>query len=116
MGTLRFFYLFTLDASGSAKQQGDAPKTRKTHKGINDAAHNAALTAEQPGYQVKLKNTYQAPVQTADDRQQQCQCVHVFTSIVYWEHLQNSRGYENYALQNRDSFAIIKKIILEEQR
>ena len=50
-----------------AEQHSDAPHAGKTYKRINNATDQGILTAKQPGYQIKLENTYKAPVQRADN-------------------------------------------------
>ena len=67
-----------------AEQQCDAPQTCQTDKGIDDPAYDAVLSAEQPRNKIKLKNTHQTPVQAADDGEDQCNGIHVFTSIQYF--------------------------------
>lgn len=51
----------------SAKQQGNAPQTCQPDDGINDAAEDGILTAEDPCHQVKLKNTHETPIDRADN-------------------------------------------------
>ena len=67
--------------SALAEQQRDAPQTCQADDGVDDPADNAAGAAEQPGNKVKLKNANKTPVQRADDGQDQCQSIHVITSI-----------------------------------
>lgn len=74
--------LFAVDLlPTSAKQQGNAPQTCKTDQCINDAAEHCALSAKEPCNQVKLKNANQSPVDGTDDGKDQCNCIHIFTSI-----------------------------------
>lgn len=78
-------FLFAVDALTLAKQQGNAPKTCQTHQRVDNAAEDGILTAEQPSYQIKLENANQTPVQTADNGKNQCQSIHMCTSIsVIW--------------------------------
>lgn len=72
------FSLFTIDMLTLAEQQGDTPKTRQTNKRINDSAQDGILAAEQPCNKVKLEDTNKAPVQAADDRENQCYRIHMF--------------------------------------
>ena len=55
---------------------------RKTHDGINNAAEDGTLTTEKPCHQIKLKQADEAPVQTADDGQNLCQCIHKLPSVL----------------------------------
>ena len=74
MGSCRF--LFSLHDSVSAKQEGNAPQTGKSYDGIDQSAEQSTGAAKQPGNQVKLENTHQAPVQTANDRKYQSDRIH----------------------------------------
>ena len=71
-----------LRCRGIPKQQRDAPYTGQRHQGIDDPAEHCALTAEQPGYQIKLENTNKAPVYTTDNGENQRQSVHYFSSLL----------------------------------
>ena len=53
------------------EQKGNAPKTCQANDGVNDSAQQRILATEDPRHQVKLENTHQAPVQRADDAQDQ---------------------------------------------
>ena len=64
-----------------AEQEGNAPETGQPDDGINDPAEQGAGAAEEPGYQIKLENAYQPPVDTADDGQNQRKGIQVLTSI-----------------------------------
>ena len=56
-------------------------ETCQPNDGINDPAEQGAGAAEEPGYQIKLENAYQSPVDTADDGQNQRKGIHILTSI-----------------------------------
>ena len=53
------------------KQKADGPDSGQSDQCVHNAADNGIHAAEQPGNQVKLENTDQPPVDSADD--QQCQ-------------------------------------------
>lgn len=82
-------FLFTLDDASSAKQKGNAPQTGQSHKGIDDPAEKRTLTTKEPGHQIELENAHKAPVQGADDGQNQCQRVHFcyLRSVMRWCYL-----------------------------
>lgn len=78
----RFFSaLFALDFSSLAEQQRNAPQARKAHNGINDPAEDRTLPAKQPGNKIKLENAHKAPVQAADNGQDQRDGIHEITSL-----------------------------------
>ena len=78
---LRMTVLYAIVVSG-AEQERDAPNACESNHGINDAAENGQLAAEQKGNAVKTEQTDTAPVQRTDDRQQQCYSVnHTFPSL-----------------------------------
>ena len=54
-----------------AEEQGDAPKTRQTHQTVNDAGEQGQLAAEEEGHGVEPEEADAAPVQRADDHQDQ---------------------------------------------
>ena len=68
------------------EQQRAAPDSGDRHQDIHDPAQHGGSTAKQPCHEVKLEDTDQAPVQTADD--QQCQkdlipdVIHVIPSFL----------------------------------
>ena len=72
---------FSFDVLPLTKQQSDAPEACQADQSINDPADDRTLSAKQPGYQIELKDAHKAPVQAADDRKDQCQCIHDVTSI-----------------------------------
>ena len=51
----------------SAKQKGNTPKACQTYDRIDNAAEQGTLSPKEPCDQIKLKDTNQSPVQTADD-------------------------------------------------
>ena len=53
------------------EQERDAPQRRCADDGVDDAAEQRCLAAEDPRHQVELEHAYQQPVDAADDRQQQ---------------------------------------------
>ena len=75
------FCLFAVHTLTFAEQQSDAPQTGKTYQCVDDAADHTALTAKQPRHQIKLKNAHEAPVQAADDGQDQSQTINTSTSF-----------------------------------
>ena len=75
-------FLFTVNDGSSAKQKRNTPQTCQSDDCVNKAAEQGTLSAKQPGNQIELKNTNQSPVQTTDDRKNQCQRVHNFTSVL----------------------------------
>ena len=46
-----------------SEKKRNAPYSGKSYKGIYKSADYSCLTAEYPGYDIKLKNTDTAPVQ-----------------------------------------------------
>lgn len=71
-------FLFSLNDLVSAKQEGNAPQTSKSDNGIDQSAEQRTGAAKQPGYQIKLENTYESPVQAADDRKNQSDRIQTF--------------------------------------
>ena len=65
------FRLFVAVAKLLSEQEGSTPQTSQTNDGIDDAAEERVLTAKEPCNKIKLKDTDQTPVDTADDRQDQ---------------------------------------------
>jgi len=57
------------------EQQRDAPDTCKGNQRIDHTADGSTLTAEKPCHCVKLKQADAAPVERADDHQDQCDSV-----------------------------------------
>ena len=57
------------------KQKRNAPHRRKTYQCIHDARHYGVLPAADPRDDIKLKNTDGTPIQSAHNRQDQCQFV-----------------------------------------
>lgn len=55
----------TVGGFGVAEEKRYAPNSRESHKSVDYSAHNTGLTAEYPGYYVKLENTDSTPVQAA---------------------------------------------------
>ena len=108
------FSLFAINARAILpKQQGDAPQTCQSNNAVNDPAENSTLTAEDPGYQVKLEKTHKAPVDRTDNRKDQRNSIHSNTSIHftgYWYFLHSTDFYaQNFGLQNPCVLAIIRK-------
>ena len=54
-----------------AEQKGNSPNPRQSNQGINDPADRRRLPAKHPGHNVKLEQADAAPVQRADDHQDQ---------------------------------------------
>lgn len=64
------------------EQQGNAPQGAQTHQSIDDAAEEAAASAEKPCHKVELKQADEPPVDAADDVQSQCGFIqHNHTSL-----------------------------------
>lgn len=78
---LPFDMLFALFSNKfSSEQETDAPQACKTDNPVNNAAENGILTTEDPCNEIKLENCDQTPVDGTDDRQDQSDCIHNFTS------------------------------------
>lgn len=52
-----------------SEEKGNAPDSRKCDDRIDDAAEKRVLSAEDPGDKIELEKADAAPVQCADDRQ-----------------------------------------------
>ena len=59
----------------AAEQQADAPQASQAHQGENDAGEDGQLTAAEECHQVEAEQADAAPVQGADDDQDQCDLV-----------------------------------------
>ena len=57
------------------EEQGDAPDGSQSDQGVDDAADNGRLAAEEPSHQVELEEADAAPVQAADDDKDQTDSV-----------------------------------------
>ena len=69
--------------AASAEQDRDAPKSGQPHKGINDAAENSGLSAEDPRNQVELCNAHKSPVNSANDGEDQGNRIHTIPPYLY---------------------------------
>ena len=58
-----------------AEQQCDAPQARQTYQGVDDAGQQRGLAPKAESHRVKAKQADAAPVQRADDGQDQCDLV-----------------------------------------
>ena len=69
---------------GVPEEQRDAPQTCQPHKGIDDPGENGHLAAKEKGNGVKAEQPYAAPVQRADDHQNQRNFVndHVLPPVI----------------------------------
>lgn len=54
------------------EQQRNTPQRRKADQCKNDSAYQGSLTAEKPSDKVKLENSNRAPVDSADNDENQC--------------------------------------------
>ena len=81
-GTGAALSLFPVNSGMAPEQQCDAPCTGQTYQSIDDSAQKGILSAKEPCHQIKLKNAHKPPVQTANDGKDQCQSVHIFTSVL----------------------------------
>ena len=68
---LRGRFLLVITASASAEKQGNAPQACQADDGVDDAAYQSVLAAENPGHQVELENAHKAPVNASDDGKDQ---------------------------------------------
>ena len=66
-----FLVLDLVKGLASAKQQRDAPNAGKSYQSIDDAAEQRGLSAADPRNDVKLKQSDAAPVESANDGQNQ---------------------------------------------
>ena len=68
------------------EQEGSAPQTGETDDSVDDAAEERILTAKEPCNKIKLKDTDQTPVDTADDRQDQSKHIDhvIIPPYKYW--------------------------------
>ena len=58
------------------EQKRCAPDTGDGNQCVDDPAEQGRLAAEEPGHQVELEQRHQAPVQAADDGEDQCDHIH----------------------------------------
>ena len=58
------------------EEERDAPDAGQRHQGIDDAGHNAALPAADPGDGIKAEEADAAPSEGADDDQRQRDLIH----------------------------------------
>ena len=58
-----------------AEEKGNAPNARKRDDGIYDAAEKCLLAAEEPRDDIELEKTDTAPVEAADDGEDECDSV-----------------------------------------
>lgn len=56
------YFSVVIHGAAFPKQDGNTPKTGQANQCVDNAAEQAALSAEQPCNQVKLKNAHQTPV------------------------------------------------------
>ena len=78
------FLLVVATAVASAEQERNAPQAGKSNEGVNNPADNGILATKEPCHKVKLENSDQSPVGTADDGKNQSKCIdHGFTSICF---------------------------------
>ena len=63
------------DEGTLAEQQRNAPDARQRHQCVEDPADNCALPAENPGDDIELKQPDAAPVQRAQDDQDQSNAI-----------------------------------------
>ena len=54
-----------------AEQHGDAPQARRAHHGVDNAADQGGLAAEDGSHQVELEDADEPLVNRADNREQQ---------------------------------------------
>ena len=83
--SLDFLVLDLIKDLASAKQQRNAPNTGKSYNGVDDAAQQRGLSAADPRYNIKLKQSDAAPVERANDGQNQRNAIqyHHFVSFAY---------------------------------
>lgn len=81
-----FSYLVITIAKLFAEEERSAPQTCKADDGVNDPAEYGILSTKQPGHKIKLKDTDEAPVDTANDRQDQSKCIDhdLLPPFLYW--------------------------------
>ena len=102
------FILFAFHESMSPEQKCGTPDACKTHKGIYQTAEQGALTAEQPGDEIKLKDADQTPVQTSHYRKNQCDGIHTKNLLFFWMRLVYPRIIQSI------SFHGLKKMYLSD--
>ncbi len=73
--------LFFNGFSGT-EQKGNAPETCERDHSVDDAAYQRILSAEDPGYEVKLEQADAAPVDGTDDHEDQGNSVHNHTALL----------------------------------
>ena len=74
--------LFAVDLlMSSAEQQRNAPNSCKTYQCVDDPADYGILSTKDPSNEIKLKNADKPPVQGADNRKDQSNCIHYITSV-----------------------------------
>ncbi len=71
-----------------AEKQRNAPYPRQSHYGKNDPADDRRLAAENPAYDIELKQSDRAPVQRSDNHKDQSYSVqhtyHSFCSLLFF--------------------------------
>lgn len=55
----------------AVEEEGDAPKSRKRNDGIDKAAEQGVLTAEQPCHRIEPKQSDRTPVERTDNADDQ---------------------------------------------
>ena len=71
-----------LNSFSGTEQKGNAPKTGQGNDGVDDAAYEGVLSAEDPGYEIKLKQANAAPVDGTDDHEDQGNSVHNHAALL----------------------------------
>lgn len=59
----------------SAEEEGDAPDSRDRYENVDCPGSKASSTSKHPGDQIKLKDPDQTPVDSADNKQDECDFV-----------------------------------------
>ena len=72
----------TVCGNNLLKQDGDSPKPRQTDYGKDNAAENTVGAAKQKANQVKLKQSDQQPVNSADNYKCKRYLIHVFLLLL----------------------------------
>lgn len=76
----------------AAEQERDAPECCKADEAVDDAAHDACLPTKQEGDTVEPKQADAAPVQAADDGEDQCNSIEHKNSPFRFAHSMAGRG------------------------
>ena len=80
-----------------AEKKCDTPKSGQTYKAVDQSADQSGLAAEDPRHKVKFGKTDQTPVDRANDREDQCDCIHSSINSISFGFYQFAQLFTTYA-------------------